>query len=70
MGLGVLSEAIVDFECAVASWKAVFTSSVCLSLQQMNESVVMGKSQFPFEVVTLLTFIVCFYTLHCDCKPN
>lgn len=22
----------------------------------MNESVVMGKSQFPFEVVTLLTF--------------
>lgn len=24
----------------------------------MNESVVMGKSQFPFEVVTLLTFVV------------
>lgn len=29
----------------------------------MNESVVMGKSQFPFEVVMLVTFIM-YYTIY------
>lgn len=44
----------------MASREGLFTSLVCLSLKQMNESVVMGKSQFPFEVVTLLTFVMSY----------
>lgn len=58
MGPGTLSEAVRNFECTQAFREGLFTFFPHFLCSRMNKSAVMAKSQFPFEVVTLLTFVV------------